>query len=108
MPPERPVLVTTAPPSPEVERRSRERRYLLMMGLRVVAFIVAILVARGWVRIVAVALALVLPWAAVVVANSGPRRRAPEAMSVYRRRQRALPPGQPTASEARERSHLPQ
>jgi Flp pilus assembly protein TadB len=84
------VLVTTASRSPEVERRERERRYLIMMGVRVIAFVVAIVVARGWVRVIAIALALVLPWVAVVVANSGPRRSSEGAPSLYRRRQREL------------------
>jgi hypothetical protein len=56
------------------------------MGVRVVAFIVAIVVAHGVVLIVAIALALVLPWVAVVAANAGPRRRKPEAPSLYSRR----------------------
>lgn len=80
------VLVTTAAPSLQEERRSRERRYLITMGIRVVAFIVAIVVARGWVRVIAVALALVLPWIAVVLANAGPRRTGPEAPSLYSKR----------------------
>jgi Flp pilus assembly protein TadB len=80
-----PVLVTTAARSPAEERRDRERRYLITMGVRVVAFIVAILVARGWVRVIAIALALVLPWVAVVAANSPARSRG-ETPSLYRRR----------------------
>jgi Flp pilus assembly protein TadB len=81
--PEEPILVTTAPISPADERRGRERRYLITMGVRVVAFIVAIVFATGWIRVIAVALALVLPWVAVVVANAGPSRRAPETPSLY-------------------------
>jgi Flp pilus assembly protein TadB len=79
------VLVTTAARSPRDERRDRERRYLITMGIRVVAFVVAIVVARGWVRVVAVALALVLPWIAVVAANA-PHRSRREAPALYRRR----------------------
>ncbi|HEX3708216.1 MAG TPA: DUF3099 domain-containing protein [Mycobacteriales bacterium] len=70
-----PILVTTAGQSPIDERRSRERRYLITMGVRVVAFIVAIVVARGWIRVIAVALALILPWVAVVAANAPARSR---------------------------------
>lgn len=74
-----PVLVTTAPVSPGEERRARERRYLITMGVRVVAFVVAIVLgtAGGWLRVVgiiAIVLALVLPWVAVVLANAGPKR----------------------------------
>jgi Flp pilus assembly protein TadB len=78
-----PVLVTTAPVSPREERRSRERRYLITMGVRVVAFVVAIIFATGWIRVVAVILALVLPWVAVVLANAGPTRGASEQPSLY-------------------------
>jgi Flp pilus assembly protein TadB len=78
-----PVLVTTAAPSPAAERRSRERRYLITMGIRVVAFVVAIVVARGWVRVIAITLALVLPWVAVVAANAPARRSGRASPSLY-------------------------
>jgi Flp pilus assembly protein TadB len=78
-----PILVTTASISPRDERRGRERRYLITMGVRVVAFIVAIIFATGWIRVIAVALALILPWIAVVMANAGPTRRKPETPSLY-------------------------
>ena len=73
-----PILVTTAGKSPRQEQRERVRRYLITMGIRVVCFILAIVLARGWIRAVAVILALVLPWVAVVVANAGPKRGAVE------------------------------
>jgi hypothetical protein len=82
-PGDEPILVTTAPISPAEERRGRERRYLITMGVRVVAFIVAIVFATGWIRVIAIALALVLPWIAVVMANAGPTRAQPETPSLY-------------------------
>jgi Flp pilus assembly protein TadB len=78
-----PILVTTAPVSPRDERRSRERRYLITMAVRVVAFVVAIVFATGWIRVIAVILALVLPWVAVVLANAGPTRSVGEQPSLY-------------------------
>jgi xanthine/uracil permease len=81
-----PILVTTAPISPRDERRGRERRYLITMAVRVVAFIVAIFFATGWIRVIAVILALVLPWIAVVLANAGPSRRTAERPSLYARK----------------------
>ena len=72
-----PVLVTTAAKSPRDERRERERRYLLTMGLRVLCFIAAIVlfaVGPRWAGLVAVAGSLVLPWVAVVAANAAPKR----------------------------------
>lgn len=77
-----PVLVTTAARSPKQDRRDRERRYLIMMGIRVIAFVIALVVTRGWVRVIAIAAALVLPWVAVIVANSGPRRTDVESPSL--------------------------
>jgi uncharacterized membrane protein len=56
------------------------------MAVRVVAFIVALVVTKGWIRVVAIAAALVLPWIAVIFANSGPVRRPPEQPSLYSRR----------------------
>src|SRR4051794_36595528 len=78
-----PVLVTTAPVSPRDERRQRERRYLITMAVRLVAFVVAVVFATGWVRVVAVILALVLPWVAVVFANAGPTKPTRKAPSLY-------------------------
>jgi len=78
-----PILVTTAPMSPAEERDRRQRRYLITMGVRVVAFVLAIFLTSGWVRVVLIALALVLPWVAVILANAGPMRRPPETPSLY-------------------------
>ena len=77
-----PILVTTAGISPREERRGRERRYLITMGVRVVAFVVAVVFATGWIRVIAVILALVLPWVGVVMANA-PRRSQRQQPSLY-------------------------
>jgi len=74
-----PVLVTTVAQSPREERRDRERRYLLTMGLRVLCFVAAIVlfaVGPRWAGLLAAIGSLVLPWVAVVAANAGPRRAA--------------------------------
>src|SRR6059058_1862175 len=89
-----PLLVTTVARSPAQERRERERRYLLTMGLRVLCFIAAIvLFAAGlrWAGAIAAAGSLILPWVAVVVANAGPRR-PPGRPAIYDREVRELPP----------------
>src|SRR3569833_2066454 len=68
------VRITSAPESPDVERGSRERRYMSSMGIRTACFVAAVAVGPGWVRWVLVAAAFVLPYVAVVMANSaGPR-----------------------------------
>jgi hypothetical protein len=80
-----PVLVTTAAPSPVEERDARERRYLITMGIRVVAFIAAIFLARRswWLATIAITLSLILPWVAVVAANAPSRARGQSAPSLY-------------------------
>jgi Flp pilus assembly protein TadB len=80
---EEPILVTTAGISLRDERRTRERRYLITMGIRVVAFIVAVVFTTGWIRVVAVILALVLPWVGVVMANAPAKRGGQANPSLY-------------------------
>jgi hypothetical protein len=65
-------LVTSARPGHSQEMAGRSRRYLIAMGVRVVCLILAIFVLSGWLRLVGVAAAVVLPWIAVVMANAGP------------------------------------
>src|SRR5664279_5957421 len=65
-------LVTSARPGHSREMAGRSRRYLISMAVRVVCLILAIFVLTGWLRLVGVAAAVVLPWIAVVVANAGP------------------------------------
>jgi Protein of unknown function (DUF3099) len=65
-------LVTSARPGHSEEIAGRSRRYLISMGVRVVCLVLAIFVLSGWLRLVGVAAALVLPWIAVVMANAGP------------------------------------
>ncbi len=49
----------------------RQRRYLISMGVRVVAFLLAVFLFHGVWRFVAAAVALVVPYFAVVFANGG-------------------------------------
>lgn len=66
--------ITTLPPSPEAERRSRMIKYTIAMSIRV-ACIFAMLFAQGWWLVVFAAGAIFLPYVAVVLANvSGPSR----------------------------------
>lgn len=67
--------ITTLPPSPEAERRSRMIKYTIAMSIRVLC-IVALLFAEGWWLAVFAAGAIFLPYFAVVMANvSGPSRQ---------------------------------
>ena len=77
------VSITGARESLSDDMRARQRRYLVSMGVRTVAFVSAVAFLHGWARWTGVALAVVLPWFAVVGANitrgsvqSAPRRVA--------------------------------
>jgi len=61
--------VTSAPESLEAEQRERIKRYLVTMGIRTACFAGAF-VFQGWLRWTCVALAVVLPFFAVVLANA--------------------------------------
>jgi hypothetical protein len=65
-------LVTTARPGHSQEMSGRVRRYLISMTIRVVMLVLAIFLFSGWLRLVGIAAAVVLPWIAVVMANAGP------------------------------------
>ncbi|MCW2759140.1 MAG: hypothetical protein JWO46_2886 [Nocardioidaceae bacterium] len=80
------VAITDAPTSRADEIATRQRRYMLSMGLRVLCFVGAI-VTDGVLRYVLVAGALIIPYFAVVVANAvGPRSAGapPERVDVVR------------------------
>jgi hypothetical protein len=70
-------LVTEARQSRSEEIGQRERRYLLMMGIRLVCFVVTVVLFvnhAGWFTAIPAAGAIALPYFAVVVANA--RREA--------------------------------
>ena len=61
--------VTSAASSTSDDQDQRVRRYLTMMGIRVLCFGL-VFVTTGWVRWAAVAGAVLIPYFAVVVANA--------------------------------------
>jgi hypothetical protein len=66
-------LVTDARQSRSEEIGQRERRYLVMMGVRVVCFVVTVVMFvnhAGWLTVIPATGAIALPYFAVVVANS--------------------------------------
>jgi DUF3099 family protein len=66
-------LVTDARQSRAAEISQRERRYLVMMGIRVVCFVVTVvmfLAHAGWLTVIPAIGAIALPYFAVVVANT--------------------------------------
>ena len=65
-------LVTSANRPHSEEVSARARKYLISMGIRTVCLVLAIFVLHGWLRLIAIAAAIILPWFAVVIANAGP------------------------------------
>jgi Flp pilus assembly protein TadB len=68
-----PAVITSARASRSDEIRRRQQRYLLSMGVRTACFVLAV-VASGPLRWVLIAAALLLPYVAVVVANTSTHR----------------------------------
>jgi Protein of unknown function (DUF3099) len=67
-------LVTQAQPSKSADIRYRERRYLLMMGIRVLCFVAAVVLFvnhGGWLTAIPAVGAIAIPYFAVVLANGG-------------------------------------
>lgn len=96
-------LVTEARPGKSADIRYRERRYLIMMGVRTVCFILAIVFFvnhLGWLTAIPAVGAIVMPYFAVIFANGGReptvnrtfRQYEPNAPAVYR------PPVRPASS----------
>lgn len=68
-------VVTAASPSRSSSVRLRQRTYLSLMGLRTACFLAAVVLPLPLAaRAAAIAAAVVLPYLAVVAANSFPRR----------------------------------
>ncbi len=102
-----PYLVTEARPGLSQDISYRERRYLIMMGIRTVCFVAAILMFvnhLGWLTAIPAVGALVIPYFAVVLANGGReptanrtfRQYEPNSPAIYRppTRPGQTPPGQ--------------
>jgi hypothetical protein len=64
------VTISDIGMSRPAEIRSRERRYVFAMLIRVVCFIAATLLFTGAARWIAIAIAMAMPWIAVVLANA--------------------------------------
>lgn len=86
------MVVTTAAQSRREELRRRELKYVLTMSVRVVCFILAATLFHGVLRWIAMFLALVLPWLAVVVANAPFRSSGAGPTPVTPRAPASLPP----------------
>ena len=86
-------LVTEAQRSKSADISYRERRYLIMMAIRVVCFVVAVVVfakGGGWLTAIPAVGAIVIPYFAVVFANGG---REPSSTKGFRAYEPNLPTG---------------
>jgi hypothetical protein len=96
---ERPVLITNAAQSPSDQLRSRQIRYVTMMGMRAACLIIgAVLISVKppllplWLILCAAGMVF-LPWAAVLIANDRPPKTKAE------RQAAAVPPPTPMVVE---------
>jgi hypothetical protein len=78
----RPILITRAAPSYEVQHRQRVRKYLALMFWRVPALIGAAVAYGIWhnglISLAILVVSIPLPWMAVLIANDRPPHRAEE------------------------------
>jgi hypothetical protein len=78
----RPVLITAAAPSYEVQHRERVRKYLTLMAFRSPALVFAAVAYGMWhnglISLLIIAASVPLPWMAVLIANDRPPRRSDE------------------------------
>nr|AAA62945.1 u1764b [Mycobacterium leprae] len=88
----RPVLITTAAPSYEEERRTRVRKYMTLMAFRIPALMLTTVAYSAWhnglISLLIVAASVPLPWMAVLIANDRPLRRTEEPRRFDSRRRR--------------------
>jgi Flp pilus assembly protein TadB len=92
-----PILITTAPQTPDDEYDRRRAKYAIMMSLRAVCVIAAATTYRVsiWLALAFVVGGMVLPWCAVIIANDRPAKKRQDHLT-YRpdlRPERGLPSG---------------
>ncbi|SCF28940.1 DUF3099 domain-containing protein [Micromonospora chokoriensis] len=104
-----PILITDASRSQDDQLNSRQRRYVLMMGIRVLCIVVgAILVGANapllWLWLPLCGLGMVLiPWLAVLLANDRPPKEEHRLANRFHPRRRDETP--PMSLTAEERPH---
>ncbi|WP_229401231.1 DUF3099 domain-containing protein [Micromonospora okii] len=104
-----PILITDAPRSQEDQLTSRQRRYVLMMGIRMAclvggAILVGVRAPMLWLWLPLCAIGMVLiPWLAVLLANDRPPKDEHRLAHRFRSRNRDEAP--PMSLTAEERPH---
>ncbi|WP_131746571.1 DUF3099 domain-containing protein [Frankia sp. Cppng1_Ct_nod] len=66
------TLITRAAVSRPEEIHRRQQRYVISMLFRTLCLVLAVVALNGWPRFIAIVIAIVTPWLAVVFANGGP------------------------------------
>jgi hypothetical protein len=88
-----PVLITEAAPSYDDQHSARKRKYTIMMAMRLPFLIAAgVFYQTWWIALGLVLLSVPLPWAAVLIANDRPARKA-EKVNRYQRSEKAIESG---------------
>lgn len=86
-------VITGAERSYDEQLRSRRRRYLLMMSMRIPLLIAgAACYTIPWLAITLIVISVPLPWMAVLVANDRPARKNRQVLPGAINYERALPP----------------
>lgn len=91
-------MITSLAGSRAEDIRDRQRRYIAAMSFRVVCLVSAVLLFTGVLRLVAIVIAVIMPWLAVIFANQ-PRVAAPApslTVDEAKPRDRGLAPGRPS------------
>jgi hypothetical protein len=88
------TVITEAEVPYDEQLRSRRKRYMIMMSMRVPFLIAATLLYQTpWLAIVLIVISIPLPWAAVLIANDRPARKPKKIIPGTINYQRALEPG---------------
>lgn len=71
-----PIAITSVPLSLDDQHDARRRKYLIMMGIRVLCVLAAVATAPAslWLALIFICGGAVLPWCAVLIANDRPPR----------------------------------
>jgi hypothetical protein len=92
-------VVTEAPRPRHEDIAYREKRYLIMMGIRLVCFVIAVIMfvkGAGWLTAIPAVGAIAIPYFAVVFANGGREPTGPSRFRPYQPKlpERYVPPGE--------------
>jgi Protein of unknown function (DUF3099) len=83
---QRAYMVTEARPSLSADIAYRQRRYLIMMGIRAACFVIAVVMFvnhLGWLTAIPLVGAIAIPYFAVVFANGGREPTVPRGFQAY-------------------------